>query len=185
MRLSVTREDYFEAAMQILADHGHHSLKMSTLCQKLNVTTGSFYNYFGNWANFIPELLEYWETERTERIAALSLRPADPNDQVRLMKELAIQVPHSAEIAIRAWSNGDPVVAGFQKRVDQRRFEALQTVVRGLVSDETKVELLSVIGISLLVGLQSWRSPVDTEELHRVFDEFDTVIMRYADKTVH
>ncbi|WP_269814827.1 MULTISPECIES: TetR/AcrR family transcriptional regulator [Nocardia] len=171
--------------MRILADRGHHSLKMSTLCKMLNVTTGSFYNYFGNWANFVTDLLEYWEKERTDRIAELSSRPADPSDRVRLMKELAIQVPHGAEIAIRAWSNGDPIVAEFQRRVDHSRFEALRTLVRDLIDDEAKADLLSVMGISLLIGMQSWRSPVDIEELHRVFDEFEGVITRYADNSVH
>ncbi|MEU1994030.1 TetR/AcrR family transcriptional regulator [Nocardia gamkensis] len=180
----MTREDYFEAAMKILATHGHHALKMSTLCNELGVTTGSFYNYFGNWSNFIPELLKNWENERTLQVLEISSKPGDPFERIRVMKELAIEVPHASEAAIRAWSNGDPKVAEFQRRVDRGRFEALLTILSGLVHDKARAELLAIMGISLLIGEQSWRVPVDLGEMRRLFDEYEAVIKSYADVPV-
>ncbi|MFE2995714.1 TetR/AcrR family transcriptional regulator [Nocardia sp. NPDC059246] len=183
--MSVTREDYFEAAMHILATEGHRALKMSTLCKHLGITTGSFYNYFGNWASFVPALLTHWEVERTARIVELSSRPVDPGGRIRLLKELTVQIPHDAEAAIRARSNGDPVVAEFQRRVDEARFEALRNTVRGRVHDEARAESLSIMGMSLLIGIQSWRSPVDTGELQRLFDDYEAIINSCADNADH
>lgn len=180
MHLSVTREDYFEGALKILATEGHHALKMSTLCKMLGVTTGSFYNYFGSWAEFAPQLLTHWEKEQTLRIEDVSNREDDPVVRIFTMKELAVEIPHEAEAAIRAWSNGDPLVAKFQRRVDDERIAALRAVVGTLVADEAKADILSLMGVSLLVGTQSLRSPVDRDELHRLFDEFERTVASYA-----
>ncbi|AEF40711.1 TetR/AcrR family transcriptional regulator [Hoyosella subflava] len=176
MHLSVTREDYFEAAMKILAANGYLGLKMTSLCSALGVTTGSFYNYFGSWDAFAPQLLTYWEKEQTLRIEELSNQSDDPIARMFTMKELATRLPHEAEVAIRAWSNSDPVVAVFQQRVDEERIQALRSVILGLVPDSNTADLLALIGISLLVGVQSLREPVDRDERHRVFDAFEDLI---------
>ena len=180
MRLSVTREDYFDAALQLLAAEGHRALKMSTLCKMLGVTTGSFYNYFGSWPEFAPQLLTHWEKEQTLRIQELSNQADDPLERIGTMKELATQLPHESETAIRAWSNGDPLVAEFQRRVDDERFAALRAVIAPIVPDPAAVETLATMGISLLIGIQSLRSPVDRDELHRLFDEFEENVRRHA-----
>ncbi|WP_307828286.1 TetR/AcrR family transcriptional regulator [Antrihabitans sp. YC2-6] len=176
----MTREDYFEAAMNILATEGHRALKMTVLCKMLGVTTGSFYNYFGSWDAFAPQLLTHWEREQTLRIEELSGQAGDALAGIFTMKELATQLPHESEFAIRAWSNGDPLVAEFQRRVDDERVSALRGMVSAVVADPVAVETLSLMGISLLVGVQSMRSPVDRDELHRVFDEFELMIRRHA-----
>jgi AcrR family transcriptional regulator len=176
LRLQVTREDYFEAALKILAAEGHHALKMTPLCKALGVTTGSFYNYFGSWVNFAPELLTYWEREQTLRIFELSTASADPVERMATMRKLATDLPHAAESAIRAWSNGDPVVAEFQHRVDTERFEAIRAVISAVVADEDRIDLLAVMGLSILIGMQSWRTPVDPEELLRVLEEYDRAV---------
>ncbi|GAA5054503.1 TetR/AcrR family transcriptional regulator [Nocardia callitridis] len=182
VRLSVTREDYFEAAMKLLASQGHHALKMGTLCKILGVTTGSFYNYFGNWNNFTPELLSYWEKVQTIDILAQSTQPTEPMARIHTMKELATGLPHESEAAIRAWSNGDAAVAEFQRRVDAQRLDALRMVIHEIVSDDASAELLALMGIGLLIGVQSLRSPVDTDEMHRLLDEFEASVLRHADR---
>ena len=46
MATPVRREDYFDAAIEILSTDDHGGLKQAPLCRHLSVTTGSFYNYF-------------------------------------------------------------------------------------------------------------------------------------------
>ena len=71
MRLLVTRDDYYAAAMRILATEGAGGLKIATLCRELGVTTGSFYGYFGSLDGFIEQFLAYWWESQTARIAAI------------------------------------------------------------------------------------------------------------------
>jgi AcrR family transcriptional regulator len=176
VHLQVTRDDYFEAALTILATEGHHALKMTPLCKALGVTTGSFYNYFGSWAEFAPELLTYWEREQTVRILELSSIPSDPLEKMATMRTLATEVPHASEAAIRAWANGDPVVAQFQRRVDTERFEAIRAVIKDVVADDKRSDLLAMMGLSILVGFQSLRHPVDPVELMHVLEEYDLAV---------
>jgi AcrR family transcriptional regulator len=179
----VTREEYFAAAMSTLATSGHSALKIGVLCKRLGVTTGSFYHYFGSLDGFVDALLEYWEREQTIRIVRLATAPDDPVERMHRMKELALTVPHDAEAGIRAWSKSNAAVAVTQKRVDAERVDALRKVISGIIDDRAHAELLATIGITLLVGLQQWRSPVDLQELSTVFDEFEAVITRYTTPT--
>ena len=139
MRLVVTREDYFAAALDVLAQRGHGALRIGPLCKAIGVTTGSFYHYFGSWDGFVAALLEHWEHEKTQRIFEIAAAQPDPHARVRTMKELACSVPHEAEAAIRAWAHVNPIVDGVQRRVDQERLTAVRTVISGVVPDSTQL----------------------------------------------
>ncbi|NMN93837.1 TetR/AcrR family transcriptional regulator [Antrihabitans stalactiti] len=177
MRLLVTREDYFDAAMTLLAKEGEGKLKISSLCKALNVTTGSFYGYFGSLDGFVDEFLVYWEQSQTDRIVELSNAPADPVQRVHLMKNLAAQIPHNAEAAIRSWAHTNVRVAEAQKRVDTRRQRALSDILLPGVRTRRQANRLAFMGITLLVGLQQWRAPVTKKDFDMLFDEYESVIL--------
>lgn len=181
MRLLVTREDYFEAAMTLLAKDGEGKLKISSLCKALNVTTGSFYGYFGSFDGFVDDFLVYWEQSQTDRIVQLSNAPTDPADRVHLMKGLAAQIPHNAEAAIRSWAHTNARVAEAQKRVDTRRQRALSNILLPGVGTRREANRLAFMGITLLVGLQQWRSPVTKKDFDQLFDEYEAVVLSRLD----
>jgi AcrR family transcriptional regulator len=182
VRLLVSREDYFGAAMDLLAEEGHGALKITPLCKRIGVTTGSFYNYFGSLDGFIAELLVYWEAEQTRRLIDLASAPADPRAQITMLKELALdQIQHEAEGAIRAWANFNPEVAAAQERVDSERIDAVDAVLAQLIPTKRERDLLAIMGISLLAGYQSVRSPIDRRELGLLFDEYEQTLFRHAD----
>lgn len=181
MRLVVTRQEYFEAAMRLLAGDGFGDLKIGKLCKSIGVTSGSFYNYFGSWDGFVGQLLEYWESEQTARIVTMTNTHDDPFERIATMKDLAATVPHEAEAAIRAWGNSNPMVAKIQERVDRERYEALRDVVLAVVPDEARAEMLAIMGITLLVGVQQWRTPVDPLEFQRLLDEYEAIITMHAE----
>lgn len=177
MRLLVTREDYFEAAMKILATEGVGRLKIGELCKAIKVTTGSFYGYFGSFDGFVKEFLADWERTQTERIVELSNAPADPAERIHTMKELARALPHEAEAAIRSWANTNPTVAEAQKRVDDRRVDGLADILRPALGTRREAKSLAIFGITLLVGLQQWRSPVTNKDFDLLFNEYEQIIM--------
>lgn len=63
----VSKEQYFETALGVLAEVGFKGLNIRRMCEALGVTTGSFYHYFGSWQGFVDALFEYWE-HRQDRI---------------------------------------------------------------------------------------------------------------------
>jgi AcrR family transcriptional regulator len=185
VRLVVTKDDYFAAALDVLATQGHGALKIGLLCRTIGVTTGSFYHYFGSWDGFVEELLAHWEQEKTQRVFALAAAEPDPGARIRLIKKAALALPHEAETAIRAWSHINPMVATVQRRVDDERLEALRTVIMGVVPSRREADQLAIMGISLLVGLQQWRSPVEVRELGRVLDDYESLVLGRAAALTH
>lgn len=176
----VTRTDYFAAALDVLATRGHGALRIGSLCTAIGVTTGSFYHYFGSWDGFVEELLAHWEQQTTQRIVALAAAEADPVARVHKIKKLALTLPHEAETAIRAWAHSNPIVARAQARVDEERLDAVRSVLLGVLPGRREAEQLAVLGLSLLIGVQQWRCPVDVKELGRLLDVYEQLVIGRA-----
>ena len=115
----VTRERYFEGAIDLLSTVGYTGLKQATLCRTLGVTTGSFYNYFTNWKDFTGQLMTNWLAERTTMLVALAESEPDPYRRLDLLRTVTLALPHRAEAAIRMWANVDPDVRAAQHEADE------------------------------------------------------------------
>jgi AcrR family transcriptional regulator len=183
MRLLVTRDDYYEAAMRILGTEGAGSLKISTLCAELGVTTGSFYGYFGSLDGFVEQFLEYWWESQTTRIAAIVTDTQDTLERIHLVKELTSQLPHAAEGGIRSWAHTHPAVAAMQSRVDQRRLEVVTELLLPVAASPTEAHRLGIMALTLLVGLQQWRQPITARDFNLVFNEFEELVLRRVPNT--
>ena len=177
-RIVATRDAYFAVALDILAADGHGALRIGALCRRLGVTTGSFYHYFGSFDGFVGELLAYWEREKTQRIFADALSVTDVAQRVHVLKDRALSLPHGAETAIRGWSHVNEAVATVQRRVDDERVEAVRVVLVPVVG--TAAGLLASMAVSILVGYQQRRMPVDLDELRGALDLFETVVLTHT-----
>lgn len=176
MRVVVSRESYFTAAMTILAQDGVGRLKIAPLCRALNVTSGSFYGYFGSLQGFIDEFMAHWEATLTEQIVALVSIEPDPVLRIHALKELAGALPHDAEAAIRSWSYSNESVADVLDRVDRRREEILRDQLALSVGDD-RARILATVGMTMLVGLQQWHRPVSRADYELVFTEFERLVL--------
>lgn len=160
----VGREDYYAAAVAILSESGFRDLNMTALHRRLGVSSGSFYNWFRNWPEFVRQFLTHW-TEHTEQIARQAAVPQDPVQRLELLRRLARTVPHDAEAAIRVWSTTDPTVASAQRTVDRRRLAVIREAVAG-VAEEDATELAELC-LATVVGTQLMTRPVDVDTLDR------------------
>jgi AcrR family transcriptional regulator len=178
VRLLVTRDDYYEAAMRILGTEGAGNLKIATLCGELGVTTGSFYGYFGSLDGFIQQFLEYWWESQTSRIAAIVTDADNVLERIRLVKELTSQLPHAAEGAIRSWAHANPAVAAMQSKVDERRLEVVTELLLPVAASPSEARTLGIMALTLLVGLQQWRQPITEHDFNLVSNEFEELVLR-------
>lgn len=176
----VAADQYFDAAMSILARDGAAGLKIGPLCRSLGVTSGSFYHHFGGWAGFVRGLLRYWESEQTDRIVELARATADPVERLDVIKQLTIDLRHDTEAAIRAWAQIDPEVGRAQARVDLQRRIALEQVVGDVVADPADAYRLAVLGTSLMAGYQQTCDPRDRDLLRALFDDYQRLILSHA-----
>ena len=177
MRRLVTREDYFDAALAILAESGAGTLKVAALCSRLNVTSGSFYGYFGRFDGFVDEFLAYWQQTQTDRILALVTVPESPQERLVRLNELGRGLPHQAEGAIRSWAHTSHAVAEMQERVDARRVRAIFDLLQPVGVSAAEAHILATMAMTLLVGLQQWRQPRLEADFDEVFRTFGSLVL--------
>jgi AcrR family transcriptional regulator len=165
-----TPTDYFEAALDLLAESGPPGVTIEGLCRLLGVTKGSFYHHFAGIPDFMGRLLAYWEKRGSDREA---LSVTNPSDVLALAKLTATwELHHGAESAIRALARIDPLAAEVQRRVDTSREYLLATTFAQVGIPKARATVLARMGIAILIGTQQREHPVDRRRLQDVFDEY-------------
>jgi AcrR family transcriptional regulator len=176
-----TREDYFAAAMAILAEDGVAGLTTTRLCERLEVTRGSLYHHFESGPAFHDALIEHWEHELVPALVA-AIDAVEPRARIDLLQQLALHADHEAEKAIRAWAHTKPSVAAALARVDAAREGVLAHALVDVGIDPALAGTLSRIGFSLLIGAQQLDDVIDRERLAAVLAEYrDWIDLRRTD----
>lgn len=173
-------QQYYDVAMDVLARDGVAGLRIGPLCRALGVTSGSFYHHFGGWSGFVRGLLEFWETDQTDRVARLARATADPAERMRVIRELVTELRHDSDAAIRAWASTDPEVGRAQRRVDVQRRIALEQVVTDIVADPADARRLAVLGVALMAGYQQTCDPRDRDLMRALFDDYRRLVLSHA-----
>ncbi len=154
MATVVTRNAYFETGLDVLSDLGYGGLKLAEVCNRLGVTTGSFYHYFENWSVYTRSLVQDWFLTMTvTRVQALRAEP-DPRKRIDAIFEIGLHLPHGAEGAIRSWSSVDAHVRAVQAEVDRQRVDVLAESAFEILRDRRQAQLFAHWGLYLLVGYE-------------------------------
>jgi AcrR family transcriptional regulator len=177
----LTVENYYRAAFEVLGEDGSEAMTIASLCERLEVTKGSFYHHFGSMPGFTEGLLGFWEREHSDRLIAISKAQPDPTLRITTLIEIAVGLPHATEAAIRAWGRSNAEVAAVTTRVDRRRERHLTDATAALGIDRARAKLLARISMNLLIGAQQRENPVDRRRLRQVFEEFEKLIFLEAD----
>jgi AcrR family transcriptional regulator len=157
----VSRESYFETGLDVLSDLGYGGLKLAEVCNRLGVTTGSFYHYFAGWPTYTKELIEHWMQERTVVAIEAARAESDPRRRIATLIQVGLSLPHGAEAAIRVWSSLDPHVHSVQAAVDQQRFDILYESGFEILQNKRKAEVFAAWGLYLVVGYEQCTIPDD------------------------
>lgn len=168
---NASREKYFAAALEILTDQGFGHLRMTSLHQRLGVSSGSFYHFFAGWDDFVAQFLQNW-VGQTAEISAQAQLASDPFNRLETLRLLARSVPHSAEAAMRLWSATDPAVATAQYHVDTQRLAIIREAVSAAGVTNSRAGLLAQHGLSIIVGWQQLSHPFDAYVLDDMLGQF-------------
>jgi AcrR family transcriptional regulator len=166
------KDNYYRAALDLLAEGGVDSLTIANLCARLGVTTGSFYAHFVGIREFHVAFLEQWEAGRVYLLKEQVDCATDSLDRIDLLRRIAVGVNHEAESAIRGWARTNPMVAEFQRRVDQIREEVLVQAFVDVGIDNHEARVLARIGLTILVGTQQLEDKVDRDRLNALLSEY-------------
>ena len=166
-----SRESFFDAGLELLAERGYGGLKLAEVCQRLGVTTGSFYHYFSNWSSYTRQLVAHWHEGMTVRVVEAIQAEPDPRRRIGSFIEVGLTLPYGAEAAIRVWSAIDPEVRVVQAAVDRQRFEALHDCALQILQNNRQAELFAAWAVYLLVGYEQAILPSDTPGLRWLVEQ--------------
>ena len=179
----VSKEQYFETALDVLAEEGFKGLNIRRMCETLGVTTGSFYHYFGSWQGFVDALFEFWEHRQERILRDLSFGAGGPEEDIAALRTLTLGLPHAAEAAIRAWGMNDARVREVQRRVDSSRRRTVKSVIARVVESDDTADVLVSLGMATLVGFQNLTADGQHSELAPVLDEFYRLVYMHGQST--
>ena len=161
----VSREAYLETGLDVLSDLGYGGLKLAEVCNRLGVTTGSFYHYFSGWPRYTNELVAHWMQGRTVQVIEAVRGEPDPRWRIDTLIHVGLTLPHGAEAAIRVWSSVDPQVYPVQAAVDQQRFDIMYESAFEILQNKRQAQLFAAWGVYLLVGYEQATLPRDSDAL--------------------
>ena len=133
----VTRTEWLDAGLELLADEGAPAVTIERLTGKLGVTKGSYYHHFKGAAGYRTALLEYFEAQFTTRLIDTVERQPEAGAGGETAasppaRDCPTRTARGLEIAVRAWALQDPEVRAAQERVDQARTAYLKELCHGL-----------------------------------------------------
>jgi AcrR family transcriptional regulator len=161
----VSRESYFETGLEVLSDLGYGGLKLAEVCNRLGVTTGSFYHYFPGWPAYTKELVAHWMQARTVEVVEAVRAEPDPRRRIDALIQVGLALPHGAEAAIRVWSSVDPAVYAVQAAVDQQRFDIMYESAFEILQNKRQAQMFAAWGVYVLVGYEQATLPRNTDAL--------------------
>lgn len=161
MATVAVREAYFETGLEVLSDLGYGGLKLAEVCNRLGVTTGSFYHYFASWPVYTRELVGYWVKDRTVRLIDALREEADPRRRIEVIIQIALALPHGAESAIRSWSSVNPHVLEVQREVDLQRYNIIYESALEIVKDPRQAQVYAAWSVYVFIGYEQAALPRD------------------------
>ncbi len=144
--------------MTVLAREGYAGFKQSAVCTEAGVTTGSFYHSFRSWKTFESALIAHWRLEATDRLVEGARQVTDPRDRIEALIDIALNLPHDTERAIRSWASTDPVVHDALAEVESARRTAIRDMGVELFGADL-AENLAATSMLILTGFENSSHP--------------------------
>jgi AcrR family transcriptional regulator len=172
----LSADDWIEAGFAVLADSGPNSLRVEALCERLNVTKGSFYWHFTDMPTYRNALVEAWGSlhDRSRRVFE-NMPDVDSRERLSVMMQTLVAPQHWAlERAMRLWAMTDDAARASVQRSDGRVLRAIQQAFADCGFEPEDAALRSAVVFAAGVGLMhaSGSTPAGPPELRDRFLDF-------------
>jgi AcrR family transcriptional regulator len=146
--------DWLVGALETLGREGVVGVNLENVARSMGVTKGSFYHHFKNKEEFVNRLLEYWETELTDKIDPhLSHLHGKPAEQLlALLEFIAENQTNRYDASMRAWALYDERVATVVRRVDRKRLAYVRALFRKMGFPAEQARMRSRMSYYHVVG---------------------------------
>ena len=150
----LAREDWLLQGIETLRGGGIDEVRVEPMARKLGVTKGSFYWHFKDRGEFLDGLLEYWETEMTDKIRGhVAHAEGQPQRQLlALLEHIVNEEINRYDAAVRAWALYDERAAKVVRRVDERRLAYVRQLFLDMGFSPEQAEIRSRMSYHYVVG---------------------------------
>ncbi|SEH52473.1 DNA-binding transcriptional regulator, AcrR family [Mycolicibacterium rutilum] len=151
----VTADDWIQAGFDVLAEGGPNALRIGRLCERLDVTKGSFYWHFADMRAYRAALARAWGNLHDERRRRFeNMRDADPRKRLAVMMQTLVCPDHWAlERAMRVWALTDESALASVQRSDGRVLGAVREALVDYGFEQDEADLRSAVLFATGVGL--------------------------------
>ena len=132
----ISKNDWIEAGLEILAKEGPAALTIDRLTVALGMTKGSFYHHFDKYQDYQEKLLAFWKEQYTASVIAMSQIAQGPLQTLDLLIDSLLSRVVTPEVAIRVWGLQDNLVRRHVAEIDAQRLAYLEQLFAGLVAEE-------------------------------------------------
>ena len=152
----LSKEDWLQAALEVLNQRGISAVKVLPLSKELGVTRGSFYWHFEDRDELLREMLQYWENELTDSVIkhARSL-DASPRERLAvILTDVILNRRNLYDTAISAWGMFDENAKASYTRVVRKRLRFLASVLLEAGVDKEQIDFRArlILGFALSSG---------------------------------
>lgn len=166
------RYDWLVQGIETLRNSGIDAVRVEPMARLLGVTKGSFYWHFKDRGEFLDSLLEYWETEMTDKIGA-HIKDAEGNPQrllLALLEHIVNEEINRYDAAVRSWALHDDRAAEVVARVEERRLGYIRQLFLDMGFPPEQADIRSRMSYFYVVGEYSARikEPTRAERLAHV-----------------
>lgn len=127
------RDDWVDAALDVIATRGLRDVAVEPLAASLGVTKGSFYAHFGAQAELVAAALDRWQELDTREVLSALDAVADPRQQLERFLDIGFGRRLWGRVfAALCASAADPQVEPVMAEVRQARLDYLETALGAL-----------------------------------------------------
>jgi len=141
-RARLTRQDWIDAAVKLLAEEGIGAVSVEGLASRLGITRGSFYHHFAGREDLLRAMLAHWAQRWTndvrDQIASLGLDPS--TTLLALMNAIRHNRAADYDAPFRAWALHDPLARSVVEQVDETRLALIHSQFEALGFDGLDAE---------------------------------------------
>lgn len=147
-------EDWTSAALELLVEQGVAAVKISTLCERLGVTKGSFYWHFADLRSLMAATADRWCGRQNDAVRGLDdLESLPVDERLGVMSRMLLaEGSWSVERAIRDWARTNEQVAESVRALDRRIFDVVEVTMRELGFGEQDARLRAGVMVYAGVG---------------------------------
>ena len=162
------KEVWLTEGIAVLGKDGFSRITINNLCQRLQITKGSFYHHFRSIDGYISSLMRHWLEKNTSSIISQTKQAESAIKEKRLLYQLTLDINHKAEQNIRAWSYSHPIVKEYVEKADHLRLNFLTEIRIKMGQGLEKARDLAVQEYAVLIGIQQLFPEMPYEDMMRL-----------------